>query len=67
MEIFTRAALITSTSESTGVNIATWFLATTFLVMYTSRQIVKFVMLRKIQLDDVLMTAAMVFFRSGNF
>ncbi|KAH7338507.1 hypothetical protein BKA66DRAFT_435277 [Pyrenochaeta sp. MPI-SDFR-AT-0127] len=61
MELSERATLITSTTESTGVNIATWFLATTFLVMYSSRQIVKFVMLRKIQLDDVLMTAAMLF------
>ena len=60
MRFSARAALITSTAEATGVNIATWFLATTFLIMYISRQIVKFVMLRKFQLDDYFMTAATV-------
>lgn len=60
MPLIARGALITSSTEATGVNIATWFLATTFLVMYLSRQVVKFVMLRKLQADDYLMTAGMV-------
>lgn len=67
MVLLTRGALITSSAEATGVNIATWFLATTFLVMYISRQIVKFVMLRKLQLDDYLMTAGMVSFEPKSY
>lgn len=60
MAISGRGSLITPTTESTSVNIATWFLASTFLIMYLSRQVVKFVMLHKFQLDDYLMTAGIV-------
>ncbi|OAK94688.1 hypothetical protein IQ06DRAFT_381844 [Phaeosphaeriaceae sp. SRC1lsM3a] len=60
MALSGRGSLITPTTQSTSVNIATWFLASTFLIMYLSRQVVKFVMLRKVQLDDYLMTAGVV-------
>jgi hypothetical protein len=60
MALSGRGSLITPTTQSTSVNIATWFLASTFLIMYLSRQVVKFVMLRKFQLDDYMMTAGVV-------
>lgn len=60
MALSVRGSLITSATQSTSVNIATWFLASTFLIMYLSRQVVKFVMLRKFQLDDYFMTAGVV-------
>ncbi|KAF2740753.1 hypothetical protein EJ04DRAFT_507770 [Polyplosphaeria fusca] len=60
MSLYARAAYITPDAEATGVSIATWFLASTYLIMYISRQSVKFVMLRKLELDDYFMTAAML-------
>jgi hypothetical protein len=60
MALSGRGSLITPTTQSTSVNIATWFLASTFLIMYLSRQVVKFVMLRKFQVDDYMMTAGVV-------
>ncbi|KAI5923505.1 hypothetical protein F4810DRAFT_669134 [Camillea tinctor] len=50
--------LITAERQATGVSIATWFLATTFLIMYFSGQSVKFVLLRRFRLDDYLMVLA---------
>ncbi len=44
--------LVTPENESTAVGIATWFLASSFLVMYLSGQSVKYAMLRRFKLDD---------------
>ncbi|KAI0536258.1 hypothetical protein GGR58DRAFT_399870 [Xylaria digitata] len=44
--------LVTFENESTAVGIATWFLASTFLVIYLSGQSVKYAILRKFKLDD---------------
>ncbi|KAF2815718.1 uncharacterized protein BDZ99DRAFT_121327 [Mytilinidion resinicola] len=60
MALFSRATYITTDNEATGVSIATWFLATTFIIMFLSRQSVRYVMLRRVQLDDYLMTGAMI-------
>ncbi|KAF2790302.1 hypothetical protein K505DRAFT_364839 [Melanomma pulvis-pyrius CBS 109.77] len=51
---------ITTNTQATGVGISTWFLMSVSMIMYLSRQAVKFVMLRKVQLDDYLMSAAML-------
>jgi hypothetical protein len=55
-----RGAYITPTTQATGVSIATWFLASTFLIMYLSGQTVKFVMLRRFRLDDYALLLATV-------
>ncbi|CAJ2509238.1 Uu.00g142640.m01.CDS01 [Anthostomella pinea] len=56
-----RLAYITPDSQATGVSIATWFLATTFLIMYLSGQTVKYLMLQRFRLDDYFMLLATIF------
>lgn len=55
-----RGTHITADSQATGVSIATWFLASTFLIMYLSGQIVKYVVLRRLRLDDYFILLATV-------
>ncbi|KAK4207918.1 hypothetical protein QBC37DRAFT_392416 [Rhypophila decipiens] len=45
-------------THATGVSIAAWFLASTFLIFYLSGQTVKFVMLRRLRTDDYLLLIA---------
>lgn len=55
-----RGVPITPDTQATGVSIATWFLASSFLIMYISGQTVKYVMLRRLRLDDYLLFCATV-------
>ncbi|KAI1371398.1 hypothetical protein F4677DRAFT_435952 [Hypoxylon crocopeplum] len=55
-----RGTPITADTQATGVSIATWFLTSTFLIMYFSGQTVKYVMLRRLRLDDYLMLFATI-------
>lgn len=55
-----RGTHITADKQATGVSIATWFLASSFLIMYLSGQIVKYVVLRRLRLDDYFILVATV-------
>ncbi|KAI2639144.1 hypothetical protein GGS26DRAFT_544163 [Hypomontagnella submonticulosa] len=55
-----RGVPITPDTQATGVSIATWFLASSFLIMYISGQTVKYVMLRRLRLDDYLLFCATI-------
>lgn len=46
--------------EAPAVKIATWLLAVTMIVMVLSRLATKYVVMRKLQIDDYLIIAAMV-------
>ncbi|KAM7194946.1 hypothetical protein V8F33_006988 [Rhypophila sp. PSN 637] len=48
-------------TNATSVSIATWFLASTFLIFYLSGQTVKFVVLRRLRTDDYLLLVATLF------
>ncbi|KAI3333198.1 hypothetical protein F4824DRAFT_472564 [Ustulina deusta] len=53
--------LVTPENESTAVGIATWLLASSFLVMYLSGQSVKYAMLRRFKLDDGFLLLGIIF------
>ncbi|KAF2192970.1 hypothetical protein K469DRAFT_652714 [Zopfia rhizophila CBS 207.26] len=55
-----RAAPITPNNKSTAVTIATWLLTVTFVIMFLSREAIKFVVLRKFQFDDLLILLATI-------
>ncbi|ORY10111.1 hypothetical protein BCR34DRAFT_470418, partial [Clohesyomyces aquaticus] len=55
-----RATPITPENKSTAVTIATWLLTVTFIIMFLSREAIKFVVLRKFQVDDLLILLATV-------
>jgi hypothetical protein len=55
-----RATPITTVDKSTAVTITTWVLMGIFVVMFLSREVVKFVVLRKFGWDDALILLATV-------
>ncbi|GAW16741.1 hypothetical protein ANO14919_061780 [Xylariales sp. No.14919] len=55
-----RSVLVTADNQATGVSIATWFLASTFLTVYLSGQTVKYTMLRRFRLDDYILLLSIV-------
>jgi hypothetical protein len=57
-----RASPITPYNKSTAVTVATWVLTVTFLIMFLAREVVKFVRLRKFQVDDLLILLGTVSF-----
>lgn len=55
---------INNADYSASVSIATWFLTTTFVIMFLSGQTIKYVVLRRFSLDDYLLLAAAVGLRA---
>lgn len=55
-----RATPITPETKSTAVKIATLLLMSIFLIMFLSREAIKFVVLRKFGADDFLIALATV-------
>ncbi|KAI1358923.1 hypothetical protein F5Y08DRAFT_320809 [Xylaria arbuscula] len=53
--------MITVETQAAGVSIATWFLASTFLTLYVSGQIVKYAILRRFRSDDYILLSAVIF------
>ncbi|KAF2472389.1 uncharacterized protein BDR25DRAFT_220358, partial [Lindgomyces ingoldianus] len=56
-----RATPITPDNRSTAVTIATWLLLIILIIMFLSREAIKFVVLRKFQIDDLLILLATLF------
>ncbi|KAF2790511.1 hypothetical protein K505DRAFT_217606, partial [Melanomma pulvis-pyrius CBS 109.77] len=56
-----RATPITPDNKSTAITIATWLLMVIFIIMFLLREAIKFVVLRKFAVDDLLILLAVIF------